>query len=157
KHVCVDNDVATCGTNGNCDGAGGCQRYANGTHCSDAICTGGATSLTTAGTCSSNSCQTGTQSCNGFLCKGGSTCPTCRANHMDCNRARHYCTAPGGTCQLKLGPGDMCSSDHQCPASASHCTDGVCCASASCGTCQACNLGGMNPGTCQPLGAGTPD
>src|SRR5262249_37091107 len=62
---CTDQGVASCGTNGKCDGGGGCQKYANGTICSPATCPMGATSATLTGTCSGGSCQAGTQSCGG--------------------------------------------------------------------------------------------
>src|SRR3954467_11405570 len=31
--ICVDQGAISCGTNGKCDGSGGCQRYAQGTQC----------------------------------------------------------------------------------------------------------------------------
>jgi hypothetical protein len=153
KNVCVDNLPGACGTNGKCDGAGGCQKYPNNTPCSAAICTAGATSLTTAGACSGGSCQTGSQSCNGVLCTGGTACPTTCNADGDC-AGTHYCTGAGGTCQPKIAQGSACTSNHECGTS--HCVDLVCCGSAACGSCQACNVS-SNPGTCTPLAAGTPD
>src|SRR5262249_53373831 len=37
-----------------------------------------------------------------------------------------------------------------------HCVDSVCCGSASCGSCQKCNVG-TSTGTCAAVGAGAPD
>jgi hypothetical protein len=155
KGVCTDNLPANCGNNGKCDGAGGCQKYANNTPCSTAICTSGAASLTTAGVCSGGTCQPGTQSCNGFKCTGGTSCPTSCNVDGDCITATHYCTGAGGTCQPKGAQGDGCNTDHECGTG--HCVDKVCCGSASCGPCQACNLGGVNPGTCKFIAAGADD
>jgi hypothetical protein len=48
--------------------------------------------------------------------------------------------------------GQTCASADQCDSSL--CVDGVCCASACAGTCEACNLAGKL-GTCTPLAVGT--
>jgi hypothetical protein len=151
---CSDQGPGSCGTNGKCDGTGGCQKYPNSTPCSTAICTSGAASLTTAGTCNGGSCQTGTQSCLGFKCTGGTSCPTTCNADGDCIAATHYCTGVGGTCQPKIAQGLTCASDHQCGTG--HCVDLICCGSAACGSCQACNVA-ASPGTCTPLDPGTPD
>jgi alpha-tubulin suppressor-like RCC1 family protein len=52
------------------------------------------------------------------------------------------------------GPGAACTAPNQCANG--NCFDGVCCASASCGSCQACNVPG-NEGTCTPVPAGSAD
>jgi hypothetical protein len=153
KGVCADNLAASCGTNGKCDGAGGCQKYADGTACSMASCPAGATALTLAGTCTSGSCAAGTQSCNGFKCNGAAACQTTCNLDGDC-AAADYCTAAGGSCVAKIAQGTACAADNQCGTN--HCVDGVCCGSATCGSCQACNVGG-SAGTCAPVGAGTTD
>ena len=38
RNVCKDQGVASCGTNGRCDGAGGCAKYATGTVCGGEKC-----------------------------------------------------------------------------------------------------------------------
>ncbi|HVU51172.1 MAG TPA: hypothetical protein VHL80_10825 [Polyangia bacterium] len=151
---CTDQGASTCGTNGKCDGAGGCQKYANGTSCSSPVCVTGALALTLGGTCSGGACSAGTQPCNGFKCTGGATCPTACAGQGDCDATAYYCTAVGGVCALKGGPGATCTAGLQCLSG--NCVDGVCCGSPSCGSCQACDVA-PHAGTCWPLGAGAPD
>ncbi|HVZ71980.1 MAG TPA: hypothetical protein VHJ20_06355 [Polyangia bacterium] len=159
KAVCTDGGAAACGTNGKCDGAGGCQKYADGTTCATATCPAGTTTLKKAGTCSGGTCSVPTQACGAFFCNGGTgagagCASTCNVDG-DCTPG-NFCTGTGGTCTAKGAAGSVCTTDHQCGTG--HCTDGVCCGSASCGSCQACNVGtGANAGTCLPLAAGTVD
>ena len=56
-----------------------------------------------------------------------------------------YCTGTGGGCLPVKATGVACLSNHEC--SSGNCVDGVCCGSASCPTCQACNVTG-SPGAC---------
>src|SRR6185436_843190 len=55
--ICVDSGASSCGSNGRCDGNGGCQRYANGTVCRGAQCNGGANTQTGQGTCNNGMCR----------------------------------------------------------------------------------------------------
>jgi hypothetical protein len=152
KGACVDNLAASCGTNGKCDGVGGCQKYANGTFCSAASCPSGATSLTKAGACNgAGSCVAGSQSCNGFKCDGAAACQSTCGVDGDCANG-YYCAA--GSCTLKIVQGNPCATDNQC-GGGDHCVDGVCCNNVgSCGACHACNLPG-SLGTCAAVTAGT--
>jgi hypothetical protein len=153
KGVCADKGVTTCGTNGKCDGASGCQEYADGTGCSTATCPGGGATLTSAGTCSVGACSAPTQSCSPYFCNGTTACRTTCDIDNDC-AAGYFCTGAGGTCTLKTVAGASCTAGNQCGTG--NCVDGVCCGSATCGSCQACNVAG-NAGTCSPLAAGAAD
>jgi hypothetical protein len=151
KGVCTDNGAPSCGTNGRCDGAGGCQKYTDGTSCAAATCPAGSATLKLAGTCSGGSCQVSTQSCAPYFCDGAGACQTSCNVDVDC-AAGFYCTS--GACVAKTVQGGACTADNQCGTG--HCVDNVCCGSSSCGSCQACNVAG-NPGTCTPIAAGTID
>jgi hypothetical protein len=80
---CTDAGAATCGTNGKCDGTGGCQKYASGTSCADATCTGA--TLTPSASCNTaGMCITPvTKMCNPYMCGTGACKTTCTAN-ADC-------------------------------------------------------------------------
>ncbi len=146
---CTDEGAASCGTDGTCNGAGGCRKYPDLTTCSDPTCTTGAASLTSAGACMSGVCTPGgAVSCNGFKCTGGPACPTTCAHDTDC-AGGYYCA--GAVCTLQAASG-ACSADDQCGTG--HCTDGVCCDSAACGGCAACNVMGK-AGTCTNYAQGT--
>jgi hypothetical protein len=153
KGVCTDNGAPTCGTNGKCDGAGGCQKYPNSTGCSAATCPGGTTTLKLPGSCSGGSCSVPTQSCAPYFCNGAAACRTTCNVDGDCTSG-FYCTGAGGSCMAKGGPGASCGAGNQCGTA--NCVDGVCCASPSCGSCQACNVSG-SAGACAPVAAGTAD
>jgi hypothetical protein len=153
KGLCATQSASTCGTTGKCDGAGGCQKHANGTSCATASCPAGGTTLSLAGTCSNGSCSVTTQSCAPYFCNGAGACRTTCNSDGDC-AGTHYCTGVGGTCQPKIVQGVACATDHQCGTN--HCVDGVCCGVAACGSCQACNVG-ASAGACAPVGAGTID
>ena len=67
--------------------------------------------------------------------------------------------AGGDTCQAgictNLAPnGTACTSNASCGSG--HCTDGVCCGSTSCGSCNSCAVVGKQ-GTCAPLPSGAAD
>jgi hypothetical protein len=91
---CTDSGAATCGTNGKCDGNGACQKYASGTACGAAVCTG--STLTPTATCNtSGTCVTPANTmCNPYQCGTGACKTTCTAN-ADC--VSPYICA-GGSC-----------------------------------------------------------
>jgi hypothetical protein len=151
--ACVDQGPTTCGTNGLCDGGGGCQKYANGTTCSQASCASSAT-LNLAGTCSGGSCKVTQQPCAPFLCSNSACASTCNADG-DCAGGT-YCTGPGGTCVAKIVNGQPCDPAAPTHCAFNHCVDGVCCDTACTGACVSCALSGSK-GTCTNAGAGVPD
>jgi hypothetical protein len=150
---CPDEGPSSCGSNGKCDGAGGCQKYPNGTGCSNATCPAGSGTLTMAGTCMGGVCSKPTSSCSPYFCNGSAACQTTCSSNGDC-QGSNYCTGAGGTCVAKKANGVACANDAQCAQG--HCTDGVCCASATCGSCLSCNVPGKM-GTCQAVPLGTDD
>jgi beta-glucanase (GH16 family) len=99
KGVCGVTPVASCGTNGKCDGAGGCQKYAEGTMCSSPTCPAGAFSMKLAGTCSGGACTpAGMQSCNGYKCTGGAACPMACVGDSDCDTSSYHCSVTTNVC-----------------------------------------------------------
>jgi hypothetical protein len=150
RGACVDQGAATCGTNGTCDGAGACARYAPGTTCAAQSCTGGV--LTAAAACDgAGTCVRGpSASCAPFACADATRCATTCATNADCAPPS---SCNGGVCgRLPLGAACTISSDCQ----SAFCVDGVCCNSACSGACQACNTPGR-AGMCSPIPAGMQD
>jgi len=82
--------------------------------------------------------------CNGNVCEACSSDLQCAGNQ--------YCSA--GVCVADLPTGSVCQAGTQCTTN--NCVDGVCCGAASCGTCQACNVGGSE-GACVDVAAGNND
>lgn len=99
RHICKDLGVASCGSNGLCNGTGGCQRYAAGSICSARHCGTQPGQELSARTCDGNG-----------NCNGGVT-TTC-AMMFACNPA-------SGSCYT--GP---CANDAQCANSS--CRGGRC-------------------------------
>jgi Cellulose binding domain len=95
QNQCPDQGMATCGTDGSCNGSGVCRKYASGTTCVAAVCTG--TTLTPAATCNtSNACITpANTSCAPYACGTGACKTTCSTN-TDCAGAPYVCI--GSTC-----------------------------------------------------------
>ena len=93
--------------------------------CCDAACDGACQSCSQTGrvgTCSP------VKNATDDVCAGGSTCDAT------------------GACRKVLG--QSCSAATQCASG--NCVDGVCCATAGCGTCQACMVAGLE-GKCAPV------
>jgi hypothetical protein len=87
--------ASTCGQTGFCDGASACQRYASGTQCAAATCTGN--TLTPAATCNgTGTCNTpATVNCSPYVC-GTGACKTTCASNADCLGPNFVCL--GTTC-----------------------------------------------------------
>jgi hypothetical protein len=93
---CADQGMATCGTDGWCNGSGACRRYAAGTVCVPATCPTTSTVTPNATCSSSGTCVTPTTtSCVPYACAAGACKTTCAAA-TDCSGAPYVCV--GTTC-----------------------------------------------------------
>jgi hypothetical protein len=151
--TCVNQGPTTCGTNGKCNGAGACQKYADGTTCSQATCQSTAI-LKLGGTCSSGACNAGTQACAPFLCAAGACSNACNTD-LDCASGT-YCSGAGGNCLAKKMNGAVCNPALPTQCAFGNCVDGVCCDTACTGACVSCALAG-SAGTCTNVGPGVAD
>ena len=148
--ACADTGASSCGTDGKCDGAGACHRYAAGTMCAAATCAGSTQSLPRTCNGSGTCLAAATQSCAPYQCGAGGACNTTCAVNGDCI-SPNVCAA--GSCGPKpVGAG--CGVGTECASG--FCVDGVCCAQMACGSCQACNVAGK-AGSCQPVPPGAAD
>jgi hypothetical protein len=150
RATCADSGPAMCGTNGNCNGNRGCQRYPTGTPCRAGSCDPAANRETQEGTCSGGRCVLpAATSCAPFRCNGAACGATCANDGQ--------CVAPAvcqnGSCGKKP-LGALCSAAVECASN--FCAQGVCCGSACTASCFSCNQTGL-AGTCSPVGAGSPD
>ena len=141
----------TCGNTGTCNGSGACTQAASSVSCAAATCSG--TTFTPTAFCSgSGSCSTPTTaSCAPYVC-GGTSCNNSCSGDTQCVPSggnNTYCTGSNGSCLPVKSLGVACLSNHECGSG--NCVDGVCCSTASCGTCMACNVSG-SPGTCTDVG-----
>ena len=146
---CMDAGVATCGTNGLCNGSGACQLYANGTVCVTGNCTG--STLTPARTCDgAGVCRTVTSSlCDPYACDtANKVCKTTCSVTTDCASPN---TCIGTSCGSKPN-GSTCGSGSECNSGI--CAQGVCCSTTCTGTCRSCALT-ASLGTCAAATAGT--
>jgi hypothetical protein len=141
---CATDMVSTCRRDGMCDGQGACRKYAAGTECAPAMCSG--TTQSSNRTCDGNgTCQAATTETCMQGCANG-VCPApCGANNPCL--AGLYCDATA-VCKPKKAMGLSCTTGDECTLG--FCVDGVCCGSACTGTCQACNLPG-SIGNCTPV------
>ena len=144
---CTDNGAAGCGTDGSCDGTGGCRLYAAGTICATATCVG--SNYSPARTCNgSGTCQTTSPSqCDPFVCGSGGACKTTCAGNTDCTSPN---TCISGSCGKKP-IGATCGAAGEC--NSGFCEQGVCCATTCVGNCRSCGLTGTI-GTCASVAAG---
>jgi len=146
---CTDAGATSCGNNGFCSGAGACQKYAAGTQCAPASCTGStqapASVCNGTGTCTPPT----TVSCGAYACDTtNKICKITCTVDGDCT-APNICNA--GTCTL-APLGHTCTVAGACASGL--CQQGVCCASTCSGTCASCALTGTL-GTCTNITAGT--
>ena len=144
---CQDMGIASCGTDGFCDGAGACEKYVVGVACQSAGCTG--SSLTFAGRCDGNgTClSTPAESCAPFVCGGSGQCKTTCTTNADCIAGT---SCMNGSCG-KQPVGASCSADTDCNSGI--CAQGTCCMTACSGLCQSCGLMG-SAGACTNVPAG---
>jgi len=161
--ACADSaGAAACGTDGTCDGKGGCRKYPLGTpcgalgRCKSAYVLEGGDVCNGLGACVSGSGQT--TFCLPYLCREvedgsapGNRLGLCRikcSTHEDCGLGT-FCES--GTCRGNLEVGVACEYDFQCKAG--NCADGVCCNSPCGGQCESCNVAG-SVGQCKPVPKG---
>ncbi len=152
---CTQQAVSSCGTDGACDGAGACRRYAAGTTCGAAPrCVGNASEpgdvCDGAGTCATAS----PVPCAPHACDAVSgSCPSSCAADGHCAQGNFCATA--GACEPLRATGEACVSARECATG--FCEDAVCCNSACSGSCMACTgskKGSGSDGTCGPVGEG---
>jgi hypothetical protein len=82
--TCAVTDVSMCGTDGTCDGAGGCRMHLPGKACSASICS--TATLRNAGACDGKGkCQIpATVTCGGYTCASATACRTSCLADPDC-------------------------------------------------------------------------
>jgi len=107
---CAAEDESTCGQNGQCNGSGACARWAEGTECAAASCTG--TTQNAPSTCDADgACASGERTlcvpgyrCDGSRCATGcSDDSACAAGYV-CDVARDACVAePEGSAGAGAG------------------------------------------------------
>ena len=140
--VCVDQGPATCGTNGRCDGSGGCLRYESGTVCRAARCESGANAEFGDSVCTSGSCR----SPSGVGCSPYSGCSgaRCLRECEDDDECASGFFCIDETCRKQVQGGE-CEEDTDCTTNV--CAQGRCCNVECNSACQSCNLSGSR-GTC---------
>ena len=147
---CVDMGKASCGTNGVCDGSGGCQRYSVGHVCGQETCTLGAHTppaiCNAAGQCVTPPSQT----CFPYVCNGQACYNSCTSDNTQCAQG-NVCV--NGSCGLKPAGAD-CSYASECQSG--FCAQGICCNAACTGACLACNLP-ASLGVCTAVADEAPD
>ena len=92
---CADDGAASCGQDGACDGAGACRRYASGTVCAGASCSG-ATAMPAR------------------TCNGGGTCLMV----VPASCGAYTCAASGEACRTSCTASADCGAGNVCVASA---------------------------------------
>jgi len=135
---CTAADKSTCGQDGNCNGAGQCEKWSSSTVCAASTCSSG--NFLAARTCSNGVCNAAAQTaCGGAVCDPTSGCRTTCTSASDCT-GNNYCDATTKKCTPLKANGSACGSDGtQCMSGL--CVDGVCCNSQCGGQCQSCSTG----------------
>jgi len=125
----------TCG--GSCDGTNAAACAYPTVQCRGASCTAG--TATAAGSCDgAGSCPAVvTTTCNPYVC-GATACKTSCTADADCISG-DYCNV-AGACVSKKADGYACGAANECANGS--CADGVCCARACNGQCEACDVPG---------------
>ncbi len=148
--ICPDQGPASCGSNGRCDGAGGCQRYATGTVCKAELCDATSNLWTAEAVCRNGACVAPTpRNCAPFKC-GANRCAGSCVGNTDCVSPNVCLMSSCG----KKPIGSLCAGGGECGSG--FCAEGVCCSSACTGSCYSCNLAG-SAGTCTTVSNGGVD
>ena len=150
--ICKDQGATSCGTNGRCDGAGGCAKYAVNTVCGAEKCANniytGPPTCNTTGQCVAPA----TRVCTPFACNGTKCADSCTPA-----TSTTACVAPNvcnnNSCGKKL-PGAPCSAAAECASN--FCAQGYCCITSCTASCKSCGLKGTE-GTCTNVPTGTTD
>jgi subtilisin-like proprotein convertase family protein len=148
---CAAMAQTSCGYDGNCDGAGACGFWGDGTECFAQYCVGG--TVFYADTCNGGGVCTdgGNLSCDGYTCDAaGLDCRTECTEQFHCAFG-YYCN-DASECVPKKGLGETCDSNDEC--SSWYCVDGYCCNGPCASQCQACNQAGSE-GYCTNLANNT--
>lgn len=147
--LCADQGPASCGTDGTCDGAGGCGRYRPGTVCAPETCASDVYTPPSLCDASGACVAPSALPCAPFACNGSQCFSACTA---DSNCASgNVCS--GNRCGKKA-QGASCSDDEECASNT--CAQGVCCATPCSDPCRSCSLAGTM-GTCTDVPNGAPD
>jgi hypothetical protein len=147
---CAQQAPSSCGTDGTCDGVGGCRLWAANTACAPGSCAAGA--VTYAAACDGRgTCQPAQApiSCAPYQCADSVHCSTGCAGATGC--AGGVTCQPDGTCG-KRALGQPCTTTTDCASN--NCEQGVCCATACRANCFSCALPGSF-GTCAAAPPGT--
>jgi hypothetical protein len=148
KAMCAVTPATSCGTDGTCNGSGGCRNHPSGTPCRDASCSNGEAVL--AASCNgSGTCPMQTNMCAPYLCSGTSCATSCQTS-ADC--AQGVCI--NNMCDSPKPNGAMCAGNGECASML--CVEGVCCNNACDASCESCTVSG-SVGTCSPIPAGADD
>lgn len=119
------------------------------------VCTKGAgceSGFCVDGVCCNEACDGDCETCKNLADDNGTCLPVAEGQpDADTCAANEVCSADGA---CKLAHGQPCSDGSACVAG--FCVDGVCCAEACSGTCEACNVAG-NVGACTKVGVGKAD
>jgi hypothetical protein len=151
RNATDDSPPGACTGTSACDGSGNCKKNYGGSCSSGGECASG---YCADNTCCDTTCTDTCKACN--VAGHAGTCFNLPQYSLDPN-ATTPCLAPNscdGTGLCKGSGGQTCTAGSQCAST--FCVDGVCCASASCGVCQACNVGG-HEGSCWNLPQYSPD
>ena len=102
---CTDQGATSCGTDGKCQ-TGACEKYQQGTSCSNASCPASGTTYTPGGSCDgAGTCVVpGSSNCFPFAC-GLNACKATCASDGDCAVCQKCSAVDGGTgsCQAPSG------------------------------------------------------
>jgi len=151
RNLCVAAAQTTCGTNGKCDGQGGCQSWPVGTLCAQESCNQTGNVYTAPSTCNaSGQCVApDVLACSPFICNGTSRCFNACTNNSQCVPPN---TCINNSCGLKDN-GASCSDPKEC--NSKFCAQGVCCDQACTGACKSCIAGQL--GQCTNVTGGAID
>ena len=132
--MCAVQAESTCGTNGNCDGSGGCQKHPVNTVCAAETCVSNVYTPASMCNASGQCVAPDSRPCSPFGCNVNKCFTACTANNQ--------CVVPNvcidNSCGLK-DPGAECTLGDECKSG--FCAQGVCCDQACNTPCKSCIAG----------------